>query len=316
MVEPLPIWETHDVGYLREFSWIRLIALDIDGTLQTDNVQLFDTLLRQQRQLHTRRARVELTIATGRTLTGVRPLLAKCKFSKNVPLILYNGSVILKNSSFKILRRTDIARSALSAILKLCENYNATVLAYFFCDEPEHLLGRKAGLEYVLGWSCTQRPDFDFNQMPIDWKDDWCHETEQQAIAVLIEPHSAAELPELAEALSGVNGVTITQSGSSYLEVRPAGSNKGTALRAVSEMTGLTRREVLALGDNDNDAEMLDWAGIGVSVAGASEGAISNSNYVCRHGVASGVVEILRLIINAKRFFAAEAVATETKDEP
>jgi len=103
--------------------------------------------------------------------------------------------------------------------------------------------------------------------------------------------------------ISETGAVTVTRSGTKYLEVRPKGSNKGVALQCAGDFLGLSRDEVLALGDNDNDIEMLEGAGIGVAVSEASPAAVASADYICRKGVAEGAVEVLRLVKHARHYF-------------
>jgi Cof subfamily protein (haloacid dehalogenase superfamily) len=55
------------------------------------------------------------------------------------------------------------------------------------------------------------------------------------------------------------------------IEIMPAGVNKGKALRFVAEKLGIDMKTVMALGDNDNDKEMLLEAGLGVAMGNAAE---------------------------------------------
>ncbi|MCA1696625.1 MAG: Cof-type HAD-IIB family hydrolase, partial [Actinobacteria bacterium] len=103
------------------------------------------------------------------------------------------------------------------------------------------------------------------------------------------------------DTLGRSNGVTVTQSSASYLEIRPKGADKGSALSLVASSYGFGPEEVLAIGDNDNDAEMLRWAGCSVSVANATPAALLASDYVTRGAAGEGVVEAMRLLIDARR---------------
>ncbi len=100
--------------------------------------------------------------------------------------------------------------------------------------------------------------------------------------------------------LAKLNDISFTRSSSRYIEVRPKGSNKGIALKFVAEKLHLTSQNILAIGDNDNDVEMLRWAGIGVAIAGASPSAIENSDYVCKYGAFRGTIEVLQLVKEVK----------------
>ena len=57
----------------------------------------------------------------------------------------------------------------------------------------------------------------------------------------------------------------------SLVDVCAAGTTKGSGLAAVASLLGIDRDEVMAVGDNYNDREMLEWAGVGVVMGNASE---------------------------------------------
>jgi hydroxymethylpyrimidine pyrophosphatase-like HAD family hydrolase len=65
---------------------------------------------------------------------------------------------------------------------------------------------------------------------------------------------------------------SLTQlAGGGALEVLPPGVSKATALQYLCRQFGISPQQVLAIGDNVNDVEMLDFAGLGVAVANASD---------------------------------------------
>lgn len=136
------------------------------------------------------------------------------------------------------------------------------------------------------------------------WQSGWHYSGPAEPTAVLVNNlGSSNETAAVADHLRASACMDLTSSGGSFLELRPRGSSKAAALSFVTTRLGLSRKKVLAIGDNDNDAEMLNWAGIGVAVAAASRGAVASADYVCHYGVARGVVEILRLIRSARRYY-------------
>lgn len=285
---------------LYRFSVIKLVAMDLDGTLlQSENPKVFEPITELYSSLR-HKYHVQLTFATGRTLTAVRPFLSQLALEDNVPLILYNGSLTVSNTTFQVIGNTHkVSRSGLRRIVDLAFPLGVPVLAYSY----ENLFGVNEPVECVFGWSRDRRQKTDFNGLEIRWMDS-ADTIPYEPLAVLLD---VAELsPDsfgLLNGLKSMPGISITRSGSRFIEIRPSNSNKGTALRFVAAQLGLSRREVVALGDSDNDLEMLRWAGIGVVVRGASDGALQASDYVCRYGAAQGAVELLRLIRDSHRYF-------------
>jgi len=321
MPELLPAFDS-DLESLRPFGRICLVAFDLDGTLLPSALVLkFQELLRSLRHNG-----VALVVATGRTLAGVEPFVHRLELGRTAPLILYNGSLVVENSTFRVLSRRTISHLAVRSIIDACGGVGARALAYYY-NEPVHqsleLFGNRKfvracvesgesgepqALEVVRGWfgtDCTDLPQLEFNGLSIDWRPASSSDyggAEPSAVLIPIGDRPDVA-PPLLEILGWISEITVTQSGSSYLEIRPAGSHKAVALEQVASSRAIVREDVLAIGDNDNDAEMLDWAGIGVAVRNASPQARARADYVTRHGTFAGVVEVLRLIKNSKRYF-------------
>jgi Cof subfamily protein (haloacid dehalogenase superfamily) len=316
MPRPLPNW-AQDVEELKRFSRVSFVVADLDGTLVPS--RLADKIQGLIRSLHHHRYRVTFTIATGRTLTGAKPLIDRLMLPKDAPLILYNGSLVLVNGSFKVLLHETIPLESLKKTLELCSRYRVRTFGYFYDEnwfEPESVMQH----EYVIGWASNCGPIQEFNNMPVQWINNHNLDQFTEPSSILIDttcdPEAAATIEiEVAK----IADISITRSGDRYVEVRPEGSNKGVALASVANKCGIAREEILALGDNDNDSEMLAWAGVGVAIAEASRSAMDSSDYLCRYGVFEGAVEVLNLVRHARRYFFhphLKDYAEFTKDGP
>ena len=79
-----------------------------------------------------------------------------------------------------------------------------------------------------------------------------------------------------------------------FLEVLASGINKGTALEWLCNKKGISREEIIAFGDNYNDIEMIEYAGIGVAVGNAEESVKKSADYVCLTNYEDGVGRFLK----------------------
>ena len=171
MVDLLPSWDINDVDELKRFARIRLIAVDLDGTL-VPAADLLQTIRALRRSLHHSRYNVSVILATGRTLAGVQPLLEQMslpKESKEVPLILYNGSVVVTDRNFRLLRSKTIPLNCVEQVLQISSKYAARALAYFYRDS---LFARDSNSnELVIAWGKKSRAFREFNRMPGEMAD-------------------------------------------------------------------------------------------------------------------------------------------------
>jgi hydroxymethylpyrimidine pyrophosphatase-like HAD family hydrolase len=83
----------------------------------------------------------------------------------------------------------------------------------------------------------------------------------------------------------------VVRSEPTYLEILPAGVNKGAALSKVSEITGVPLSDMAAFGDSNNDVEMIEAAGLGVAVGNALDNLKAVADYVAAADNGLGVAE-------------------------
>ncbi len=119
--------------------------------------------------------------------------------------------------------------------------------------------------------------------------------------AILIDISNSLNQEYIINATKQVKNISVTSSGNKYIEIRPKNSDKGNALRIVSEHLDIDRNEILAIGDNDNDVEMLTYSGVGVCMSDASNYAKESSDFITNSGAFEGVLEVLRLVKEINR---------------
>ena len=68
------------------------------------------------------------------------------------------------------------------------------------------------------------------------------------------------------KAVDAASSQAVSSSIDSYMELNEKGVNKGEGLSHLCERLGISASEVMALGDGDNDFELMDWAGVSVAM--------------------------------------------------
>lgn len=304
----------------RPFAQVRLVALDIDGTIAA---RPNDRAAAQIRALTATLASygVSLTLATGRAYNGAKPLLESILHGPlfgrlGVPVILYNGAVVVDTRQKRILLRYTAPAATVAEVIRMSSERGVTVLSYD-CDSSHHPLihdgGNALGVaESVIGWSDESGPTHDFNGLPIAWRRPSQRTSAGPATALLLlDSAKANEMAAVRNELRALQDITVTSSSSKYLEVRPHGVDKGQALESVARLLGLRSDQVLAVGDNDNDVEMLRWAGCGVVVDNASPSAARAAAFRSDHPAGAGVVETLRVVAHARRYFRSRGAESK-----
>lgn len=295
---------------LENFANIRLVAFDLDGTL----LRAPDSTPGERFQLLQNSAAsfgVRITLATGRTLTGASRTLSALQRRSATPVILYNGSLVIDPSNWAIVSHMQIGGDVVKHIIALAEENKASCFVYTVQEQfGQNILDTSllSKLEQVWHWG-TDRPSVDFNGMPI--LEGASNYPNLPATAALILPSAQTSLSKLEDDLRKVDEISITSSGSKYIEIRPFGASKAEGMTALCRAINVERAHTLAVGDNDNDVELLRWAKIGVAIKGATESALGAADYVTRFGAERGAIEVLDLIRKTKRLMRSRTHASK-----
>jgi Cof subfamily protein (haloacid dehalogenase superfamily) len=305
MTQQLPS-HSAPVEDLSPFSRVQLIAVDIDGTLASrPKDQVAGITRRLQGTLH--HYGVRTTVATGRAYSGAKPIVNGLGVASS-PIIIYNGAVIIAPRGKCVLRRSVVHLGAVETIIQIASSGKATTWVYN-CADPELALGAADGIgveETVSAWGPVIGPSKEFNGVEVQWQAATA-KPRSGAVAVLVLATSADSRGELAKSLNDVEGIAVTSSGAGFIECRPAGVSKASALAVMAASMGIPSEHVLTVGDNDNDEEMLRWAGIGVAVRDATPRALSAARYSSSRPAAEGVIEVLRIVAHSKRYYPSSA---------
>ena len=249
---------------------IKLIAVDIDGTLLDSRGQLPPA---HRDALAEASARgIAVVLATGRAFHFARPVAEALAIPAT--LIVNNGAVLKEidgTARVKRLLPSDVARHVLTRTPGF-EQSVAVVFDRGPGDERPEIVFEQ------MDWSHPQRKGYyRRNEAFIGEVPRLVDQMSEDPIQVMFNG-GVAPMRGLAETLRGLPiagqmSVALTEyelRDFSLLDVNAAGCTKGSTLAEWARGQGLTRHEVMAVGDNLNDIEMLEFAGTGVVMGNAS----------------------------------------------
>lgn len=250
---------------------IKLVAIDIDGTLLNSASQL-TTGVKEALQKAKEKG-VYIVLCTGRPLPGVKEYLNTLDLlSADDYVITYNGSLVQNVATQQTVFSANLTKSD---YLKV--NYMAQKLGVHL-----HVSGVDAIFTANRNISPYTVHESALVHMPIKYRtsDEMVHNDYDMIKMMMIdEPeildHAITQLP-----LNFKEQYTIVKSAPFYLEILHKGANKGIALAKLAEHLNIKQAEVMAIGDNENDMAMLEYAGIGVAMQNAVEKTKAVADYV------------------------------------
>jgi Cof subfamily protein (haloacid dehalogenase superfamily) len=280
------------------FSKIRYIVTDLDGTLVHDFKTIFDRIRRNIFYLRTKK--ISFTIATGRSLFGARPILHSIELPKGTPIILYNGTVIVKYHTPEVVLSENITKDTTNSVFTITQKYQVSAYASFFNKDSYQLNNGiiTQDCETVNGWGKIIS-EHDYNGTLVVWND---IVDSMSPTTIVMKCDDIQKKLEVLEELRKLTDINITTSGSGYIEISPKLCDKGNALNLIRHQYNWPAESVLCIGDNDNDVPLLLNSDIGVVVKNASINAKENAMYISNNNSTAGVLEVIDVIKDAIRY--------------
>ena len=290
--------------FLDKLAKIKLVLCDIDGTLvETLASEVADEIRGHCERMHNIEAGPRLSIATGRPLGATIPIAEQLHLPAGSPLICWDGASGFLSGDWKPLWMLEMDNSVQQKFLEYVAKGAQVFLQYYRppSEQPPH------GGHVIHAWDQDMHSPQETFQLPtggdVIWHTDFPKNLDP-AIGgmILTEDGSfASRIARELEALKSLTVIEFNHFGQFLIGVHPIGSTKGDATIRLAKHLGLSLDEILAIGDSNNDAEMLQEAGIGIAVAGSTEKARASADYVCSGGAVLGVIEILEHLSAAKR---------------
>jgi hypothetical protein len=250
---------------------VRLVAIDVDGTLLPTFAQKVSG--RNARALRAaQEAGIAVAIATGRRTAYTVPLLEGLDLRADTPLITSNGAVIRTLGGEPVDRSQLDARVA-RGLCGLLRQFGALVFTFDKLGRGELVL---EDMDKVQGriaiWAEANRSAIEVVK-PLERALNDGEDPIQGMVAGGLSRMRDAEKALKASEWSGFCECIRTEYPGrdlSILDLLPLGVSKGWALERLAGRLGVDRKETMAIGDNWNDVDMLEWAGQGVVMGNAA----------------------------------------------
>ncbi|MEC5422889.1 Cof-type HAD-IIB family hydrolase [Virgibacillus sp. C22-A2] len=217
---------------------IKLIALDMDGTLLNDDHEVSNHT--QEVIAKALENDVHVVLSTGRWLDSCYPYAELLKLTSY--LVTANGGEVWTVEK-------ELLEQHLLGAEKVEKMWN---------------IGEGIGVNmWMISTDGVYRGERPNNFYEHKWLKFGCDSLDQ------------AKLDKMVEELSYIKGLELTNSLPTNIEANPEGVSKASALKKVCQEIGITMNEVMAVGDSLNDIKMIQEAGVGVAMGNAQE-AIKN----------------------------------------
>ena len=266
---------------------IKLVALDLDGTLFTDDLVISE---RTRRAIEAAQQRgVLVTLATGRMFTSARKIAADLGI--DAPLICYQGALVQHSRTGEVLYHKTVPLELAHELIGATTRRGLHLNVYL--DDRLFVARMTEGARYYsrinYGLELTEVGDLHA------WLDAQGGKGPTKLVIVTPQEQTDAVLAEFSALYA--EQLQVTKSHPRFTEFTNKECSKGTALAFLAAYVGVRREQVMAIGDGHNDLDMLAWAGYGLAMPSAPQTVLDAAHSVCLPLHEDGAAEAIERLV-------------------
>ncbi|AQP54080.1 haloacid dehalogenase [Vagococcus penaei] len=234
---------------------IKLIAIDLDGTLLKDDKTISDR--NKQALVQAKREGVKVVICTGRPLIAIEPILDRLELRDAGDYsITFNGGAIQKN---------DTGEEIFSDSLSLAD-VKETAELMTTLDLPLDVLSKDQCIHIPTATATHQSIYETLNPLLTFVHQTTASLTETQIFNKMVVGVAQSYLDQQISNIPNEFHAkfNIMKSRPNLLEILPKTVSKANGIQKLTDILGIKQSEVMALGDEENDESMIEYAGLGV----------------------------------------------------
>ncbi len=271
----------------------KLVSIDMDGTLldsqgmiAKENVAIIRQLIAQG---------VHVVICTGRNDILVRDYAREIGIV--APVIGCNGASVRDLSTDTLYVLNAIPPADLTNTMDYLIKNNIHWKAF---DLEKGYATHQAIIDYTTNFfnntyskALTQDIEYVLIDDPARYAETVL---QKQIIKIVLVQEDPEQLLAVQRNLKALGGIDIYRSSHAYLDIVKKDVSKGNALKQFAEKLGITREEIVAIGDSENDLSMIQYAGFSVAMGNAEEIIKKNSDFITSTNDEAGVSKALKKI--------------------
>ena len=243
---------------------IKMVVADIDGTIYSPTNGLSEEVKNCIQNLT--QNGIHFAIATGRTYSSAKYVADE--IGVKCPLICYQGGLVNSYEGTTINAKylnPDIAREIIKDLKSRKIHLNVYVEDKLYVEDDNQYIKDYIGDKGIDYFKVKSFDELDFSKL-------------NKLLAIDYNPDFINEL--IAELQQKYPEIYVVRSYKFFCEIANKEATKGNAIKILAEKYGFTEKEVMAIGDQNNDIEMVEVAGVGVAMGNGTEEIKAKADYI------------------------------------
>ncbi|WP_055669671.1 Cof-type HAD-IIB family hydrolase [Desnuesiella massiliensis] len=271
----------------------KLICIDLDGTLLDNKCEISERNKKALKAVENKSIKIAFT--TGRLFTSAK--LHARKAEVKVSIIASNGAYIRELRDEKPIYQCPLSYDQFHKVCNIIEKYNLDVnfnsfdrviTEYELPQSNNHVIANTTvteDLKIKFGVHKNIREIYDIYKEGI-FK------------VLLFSKRGIDTIKEAKRELLYLGNLEVVSSAHDNIEVMASGISKGRGIELLAQTLGITKKEILCIGDSENDISMFNNSGFKIAMGNAIEELKAMADYITDSNINSGVAKALERILN------------------
>ncbi len=267
----------------------KLVAIDIDGTLITDEKKITPKTIETIKEAS--KKGVKIVLSSGRSFYRLEKYIDALDLRKeNQYSICFNGGMIVENATGEMVYSKNLTTEEVKQLIQLGKTLGLPIVIYardtHYVENIPDIMQRDAENLAEMHLKKVNFDELNFNE-----KENYIYK-----VCFIDKPEIIMEKrKEIPKEI--IEKYEITSSVPEYIEIVKKGIKKSEGIKRVMEKYHIKQDEVMAIGDGENDVEMLSFVGLGIAMGNAKDYVKSFANDVTTSNNHDGVANAIEKYI-------------------
>lgn len=269
----------------------KLICMDMDGTLLNSKKEISERSIRAIEKAHD--LGIKVVIATGRIFVSAE--YYGDIIGVKAPIIASNGAYVREKDKNEAIYEEGLGEENYKLILEMLDKYD--IVPHFYTDctiytgklvhsslsynnaNKNMPINRQVKIRIIDNWDkfiSSERPNF---------------------LKVMVVDDDGEKINRAKEEFKKLNKFQVVSSLKNSFEIMSKSTSKGKALSRLCDYYEISKEEVIAIGDNENDISMITYAGLGVAMGNGEEEVKNIADYITDTNDEDGVAKVIEKFI-------------------
>jgi len=266
----------------------KLIALDMDGTLLNSNKEVTQAV--REAIAKAKAKGKHIVLCTGRPLSGVKDYLKLLNLNgAGDYVVTYNGALVQEADTEAVIFHKTMSATEITTHLETAKTHG--VRSHFLDLHAMYTTDPNISDYTVL--------DAYLTKSHLNFLVEGVQEPHVFTKFMYSDEPALMDKLESSLPLTLFSDFTVIRTQPFFIEVMNKEADKGRGIEALANYLGIAPKEVICVGDAENDRHMIEYAGLGVAMANASESIRSLADFVTKSNDEDGVAHVIETYLLA-----------------